>query len=47
VTVSVMVDKEFNPFESSWVSINIPTIFHKKNRLSGRAVLKDRKLATT
>ena len=46
---SVMVDKGFNVqdlFENSMVSINIPTFFHKKNRLSGCAVMKDRKIAS-
>ena len=46
---SVMADKGFNVqdlFETSMVSINIPTFFHKKNRLSGSTVIKDRKIAS-
>jgi hypothetical protein len=46
---SIMADKGFNVqdmFERSMVKINIPTFFHKKNRLSGETVLKDRKIAS-
>jgi hypothetical protein len=46
---SIMADKGFNVqdlFEASMVKINIPTFFHKKNRLSGETVLKDRKIAS-
>ena len=42
---SVMVDKGFNVhdlFAPSNVTINIPTFFHKKNRMTGKTVLKDR-----
>ena len=46
---SIMADKGFNVqdlFEASMVTINIPTFFHKKNRLSGGTVMKDRKIAS-
>jgi len=46
---SIMADKGFNVqdmFENSMVSINIPTFFHKKNRLSGQIIMKDRKIAS-
>ena len=44
-----MADKGFNVqdlFESAMITINIPTFFHKKNRMSGATVLKDRKIAS-
>ena len=44
---SVMVDKGFNVhdlFAPSNVTINIPTFFHKKNRMTGKTVLKDRRI---
>ena len=46
---SIMADKGFNvqdlfvPFK---VTINIPTFFKKTNRLSGKVVMKDRKIAS-
>ena len=46
---SLMADKGFDvqdifaPFD---VSINIPSFFRKKNRMSGQTVLKDRKIAS-
>ena len=46
---SIMADKGFNVqdlFESAMITINIPTFFHKKNRMSGATVLKDRKIAS-
>ena len=46
---SVMADKGFNVqdlFEARDVVVNIPTFFRKKNRLSGAAVCKDRKIAS-
>lgn len=46
---SVMADKGFNVqdlFEGSMVTVNIPTFFRNKNRLSGGTVLKDRKIAS-
>lgn len=45
---SVMADKGFNVqdlFEASMVAVNIPTFFSKKNRMSGKTVLKDRRIA--
>lgn len=45
---SIMADKGFNVqdlFVHRDISVNIPTFFRKKNRLSGRAVLQDRKIA--
>ena len=45
----VMADKGFNVqdmFEARDVVVNIPTFFRKKNRLSGAAVCKDRKIAS-
>lgn len=46
---SVMADKGFNVqdlFAPYDVSVNIPSFFHKKNRLSGKTVQKDRKIAS-
>lgn len=46
---SVMADKGFNVqdlFIPSNVSVNIPSFFKKKNRLSGETVLNDRKIAS-
>ena len=46
---SIMADKGFNVqdlFESRMVTANIPTFFRKRNRMSGGAVLKDRKIAS-
>lgn len=46
---SIMADKGFNVqdlFEESFVTINIPSFFTKKNRMSGGTVLKDRKIAS-
>jgi len=44
-----MADKEFNVqdlFAANDVTVNIPTFFKKKNRLSGRQVMSDRKIAS-
>ena len=46
---SLMADKGFNVqdiFATSDVTINIPTFFKKKNRMSGDTVIKDRKIAS-
>lgn len=46
---SVMADKGFNVqdlFASRDVSINIPTFFRKKNRMSGETVVRDRKISS-
>ena len=46
---SVMADKGFNLqdlFAPSNVTINIPTFFHKKNRMTGKTVLKDRRISS-
>jgi DDE superfamily endonuclease/Helix-turn-helix of DDE superfamily endonuclease len=46
---SVMADKGFNVqdlFARNDVTVNIPTFFKKKNRLSGRQVLLDRKISS-
>lgn len=46
---SVLADKGFNVqdlFISSKVIINIPEFFRKKNRMSGRSVVNDRKIAS-
>lgn len=46
---SIMADKGFNVqdlFEARRVTINIPTFFSKKNRLSGNTVMNDRKIAS-
>jgi hypothetical protein len=46
---SIMADKGFNVqdlFVPYNVSINIPTFFAKKNRMSGEIVMKDRKIAS-
>ena len=46
---SIMADKGFNvqdifaPFN---ITINIPTFFKKRNRMSGETVLKDRKVSS-
>ena len=46
---SIMADKKINvqdlfaPFD---VSINIPTFFRKRNRLTGNIVLNDRKISS-
>jgi hypothetical protein len=44
-----MADKGFNVqdlFAANDVAVNIPTFFKKKNRLSGRQVLSDRKISS-
>jgi len=46
---SVMADKGFNVqdlFTAIDVTVNIPTFFRKKNRMSGRQVLADRKITS-
>lgn len=46
---SVMVDKGFNVqdlFAAKDVSVNIPTFFKKKNRMSGKQVVADRKISS-
>lgn len=46
---SIMADKGFNVqdlFAPYNVTINIPSFFKKKNRLSGKTILKDRKIAS-
>lgn len=46
---SIMADKGFNVqdiFAPYDVAINIPTFFSKKNRMSGKAVLHDRKISS-
>jgi hypothetical protein len=46
---SIMADKGFNVqdlFAVSNVKINIPTFFRKKNRMSGKIVMKDRKISS-
>jgi hypothetical protein len=48
-TDSVMADKGFNVqdlFCTQNFTINIPTFFRKKNRMSGEIVVKDRKIAS-
>ena len=44
-----MADKGFNVqdlFAPRDVSVNIPTFFKKKNRMSGNTVLRDRKISS-
>ena len=46
---SLMADKGFNVqdiFASRDVTINIPTFFKKKNRMSGKSVIRDRKVSS-
>ncbi|XP_052227343.1 uncharacterized protein LOC127842053 [Dreissena polymorpha] len=46
---SVMADKGFNVqdlFATANVQVNIPTFFRKQNRMSGKIVLKDRKISS-
>ena len=46
---SIMADKGFNVqdmFDHDMVTVNIPTFFKKKNRLSGKTVVRDRKIAS-
>ncbi|XP_071086338.1 uncharacterized protein [Haliotis cracherodii] len=46
---SIMADKGFNVqdlFAPYDVHINIPTFFRKKNRMSGRTVMKDRRISS-
>jgi hypothetical protein len=46
---SIMADKGFNVqdlFATNDVTVNIPTFFKKKNRMSGRQVLADRKISS-
>ena len=46
---SVMADKGFNVqdlFATNDVTVNIPTFFRKKNRMSGRQVIADRKISS-
>jgi len=46
---SVMADKGFNVqdlFASRNVTVNMPTFFRKKNRMSGKTVLKDRRISS-
>ena len=46
---SIMADKGFNVqdlFAPRDVSVNIPTFFKKKNRMSGNTVLRDRKISS-
>ena len=46
---SIMADKGFNVqdlFEKQFVTINIPTFFKRKNRLSHNTVMKDRRIAS-
>jgi hypothetical protein len=46
---SLMADKGFNVqdiFAPYDVTINIPTFFKKKNRMSGKTVMRDRKIAS-
>jgi hypothetical protein len=46
---SIMADKGFNVqdlFATSNVTINIPTFFKKNNRISGKTVMKDRRIAS-
>lgn len=46
---SIMADKGFNVqdlFAPYDVSVNIPTFFKKKNRLTGKTVLKDRRISS-
>ncbi len=46
---SIMADKGFDVqdlFDSNNVTVNIPTFFRKKNRLSAFSVLRDRKIAS-
>ena len=46
---SVMADKGFNVqdlFAAHDVTVNIPTFFKKKNRMSGHQVLADRKISS-
>jgi hypothetical protein len=46
---SIMADKGFNVqdlFALNDVTINIPTFFSKKNRMSGKTVLRDRRISS-
>ena len=46
---SLMADKGFNVqdlFAPSNVTINIPTFFRKKNRMTGKCVMRDRKISS-
>jgi hypothetical protein len=46
---SIMADKGFNVqdlFAPYDVTINIPTFFRKKNRMTGKTVLKDRAISS-
>jgi hypothetical protein len=46
---SIMADKGFNVqdlFAANDVTVNIPSFFRKKNRMSGKQVLADRKIAS-
>jgi hypothetical protein len=46
---SLMADKGFNVqdlFQHANVSVNIPTFFRKRNRMDGKTVLHDRKIAS-
>ncbi|VDI44139.1 Hypothetical predicted protein [Mytilus galloprovincialis] len=46
---SIMADKGFNVqdlFAPSDVTINIPTFFKKRNRMTGKTVLRDRKISS-
>jgi hypothetical protein len=46
---SVMADKGFNVqdlFATANVQVNIPTFFKKKNRMSGKIVVNDRKISS-
>ena len=46
---SVMADKGFNVQDimaSRDITVNMPSYFHKKNRLTGNTVIKDRKIAS-
>lgn len=46
---SVMADKGFNVqdiFAANDITVNIPTFFRKKNRMSGSQVLRDRKISS-
>ena len=46
---SVMADKGFDVqdlFAPRNVTINIPTFFHEKNRMTGKTVLKDRRISS-
>lgn len=46
---SIMADKGFNVqdlFAAKDITVNIPTFFKKKNRMSGKQVMKDRKISS-